>query len=80
MLSKPTTEGIDIIRLNRSLANLRLLYEKVLEDTKNFQFTVDRNKRRYFRMSQARQHVDMFDECRQVLETMLKDYPITFKL
>lgn len=73
-MSSPTTQEIEIIRLNRSLTNIRLQrYENALEDTKHVQSTAGRTEKRRFRMSQALYNLDRFLECREILETILND-------
>jgi tetratricopeptide (TPR) repeat protein len=72
----PTLNELEILRLNRALANLRICsYDEALGDVR---LIIDRDhppEKALYRASQALYHLCRFQDCLQTLENLLREYP-----
>ena len=74
--SLPTAEETRIIKLNRSLANLRLgRYDQAIEDAGELTTTFQRSEKGFYRAARALYELRRFQESQDALLSLLAAYP-----
>ena len=74
--SLPTAEETTIIKLNRSLANLRLgKYDQAIEDAGELTTTFQRSEKGFYRAARALYELRRFQESQDALLSLLAAYP-----